>query len=66
MSKFTLKAARVNVGLSQIEAAQALNVSNKTLWKWEKGLSLPNAQKIVELCELYKCKYDDIIFLPVN
>ena len=66
MSKFTLKAARVNAGLSQIEAAQALSISNKTLWKWEKGITLPDARKIGELCELYKCAYDDIIFLPAN
>ena len=66
MSKFTLKAARVNAGLKQIEVAKALNINNKTLWKWEKGKSLPDAQIIGELCRLYNCSYDDIIFLPAN
>ena len=35
MAKMTLKAARVNVDLSQKEAATALGVSNKTLGNGE-------------------------------
>ena len=66
MAKVTLKAARVNAGLTQTQAAQALKVSPSTLWKWEKGRSAPNIAKVGELCELYKLSYDDIIFLPNN
>lgn len=62
MKKITLKAARVNAGLSQQEAAEALDVSNKTLCRWEKGLSYPNAMQIEKICNLYKVDYDDIIF----
>lgn len=62
--RLTLKAARVNVNLSQKEAAKALNISNKTLCKWEKGLSVPKADKIDPICELYKVPYDNLIFLP--
>ena len=63
MSKITLKAARVNVGLSQKEAAKLLNVSNKTLGNWENGASYPKANKVKELCLLYNVRYDDLIFL---
>lgn len=63
MSKITLKAARVNVGLSQKEAAKLLNVSNKTLGNWENGASYPKANKVNELCSLYNVRYDDLIFL---
>ncbi len=63
MSKITLKAARVNVGLSQKEAAKLLNVSNKTLGNWENGASYPKANKVKELCSLYNVRYDDLIFL---
>lgn len=63
MSKITLKAARVNVGLSQKEAAKLLNVSNKTLGNWENGASYPKANKVTELCALYNVRYDDLIFL---
>ena len=64
MVKMTLKAARVNAGFSQKEAAERLGVSNKTLCKWEKGISFPNAQQIKAICELYQVSYDNIIFLP--
>jgi len=65
MAKFSLKAARVNAGLTQKQAATALNVSNKTLWKWENGISYPKADKIDAICELYKLSYDNIIFFAV-
>ncbi|WP_270649194.1 helix-turn-helix transcriptional regulator [Limosilactobacillus mucosae] len=32
----TLKAARVNAGMTQIQAAKKLGVSNQTLGRWEK------------------------------
>jgi transcriptional regulator with XRE-family HTH domain len=60
----SLKAARVNAGLTQKEAADKLNVSNGTLCNWENGLSFPNAKQIVDLCNLYGLSYDNINFLP--
>ena len=66
MAKMTLKAARVNVGLSQKAAASDLGVSNKTLGNWESGLSFPKADQIASICNLYKVSYDDLIFLPSN
>ena len=62
MAKLSLKAARVNKGLTQKEAANLLNVSNKTLCMWEKNASLPKADKIDAICELYGVQYDDVIF----
>lgn len=62
MNKISLAAARVNAGLTQKEAAKKLNVSNKTLWQWEKGLAIPKADKIDAICELYSVSYDHIIF----
>ena len=62
MSKFTLKAARVNVGLTQANAAKELNVSNKTLGRWEKGETLPKPEQIPLICALYNLSYDEIIF----
>lgn len=66
MGKFTLRAARVNAGLTQKEAAEKLNVSNKTVWSWESGKTMPNVNKIDAICSLYGMSYDDIIFLPSN
>lgn len=64
--RITLKAARINKNLSQKKAADALGVSNKTLWSWENGLSVPKADKIDAICELYEVPYDNLIFLPSN
>lgn len=66
MNGITLRAARVNAGLTQKEAAAKLNVSNKTLWNWETGARVPNINKVKAICELYGMSYDDIIFLPNN
>lgn len=64
MPKITLRAARVNVGLSQKEAAEALKVSNKTLCKWENGETFPKQNYIDSICDLYGVTYNDLIFLP--
>lgn len=66
MSKITMKAARINAGLTQKVAAKKLNVSNKTLHRWENGISYPTPPKIEAICTLYGLSYDDIIFLPCN
>lgn len=66
MGKITLRAARVNAGLKQKEAAKALGVSNKTLSNWENGLSTPKANQIDPICVLYGVTYDNLIFLPSN
>lgn len=62
MPRITLKAARVNAGLTQKEAAEKLNISNRTLCSWENGLSVPKADKIDVICALYGIGYDNLIF----
>lgn len=62
--QITLKAARVNVGFSQEKAAELLGVDPSTLSKWERGVSMPKANQIDALCNLYQVSYDMLIFLP--
>lgn len=62
MAKISLAAARVNAKLTQKEAAKKLNISNKTLFQWEKGITTPHVRKIDAICDLYGVTYDDIIF----
>ena len=64
MVQMTLEAARVNVGLTQKEAAEKLGVSNKTLGNWENGITFPPADMIPKICDLYGVSYDHINFLP--
>ena len=62
MKKFSLKAARVNAGFSQKEAAKILDISNKTLCSWENGKTYPDQPMIEKLCVLYGVTYDMIDF----
>ena len=62
MKKFSLKASRVNAGLSQKEAAKELGISNKTLCSWEKSKTYPDQPMIERLCLLYGMPYDMIDF----
>ena len=64
--QISLAAARVNAKLTQKEAAEKLNVSNKTLNSWETGKTMPKADMIAKLCDLYSVGYDNLVFLPNN
>ena len=62
MIKLTLRAARINRGLSQKEVAKALGVDAMTVSRWERGVSHPSSKYIEPLCYLYNMHYDDISF----
>jgi len=62
--RITLKAARVNQGLTQKEAAEKLGISKDTVYNYEKGKTFPNEQMIKKMEKLYNVGYDNLIFLP--
>lgn len=64
MAKMSLKAARVNAEMTQDEAANKLGVSVRTVQKWEKGKTFPDANRIDDICNVYGVTYDDLKFLP--
>lgn len=47
---FALAKARVSSGLSQREVARQLNRGERTIQSWEKGLSSPDADEIMDWC----------------
>lgn len=47
-----LKKLRKEKGFSQEELAVKLNVVRQTISKWEKGLSVPDAQLLISLSEI--------------
>ena len=51
--KITLKAARINAGLSQSEAAEKMGVNVMTVSNWETGKTVPDVEDFKRLCELY-------------
>ena len=56
----SLKAARIDKGLSQAEVATALSVNEKTISNWENEKSFPNGVQLIALCELYGRALDEI------
>ncbi len=62
-TKFTLKACRVNKGLTIKEAAKMLNISEFTLLNYEAGKTFPTVPVISKIENLYGISYDEIIFL---
>ena len=59
----TLKAARINVGMTQKEAAERLGISPDTLIKYEAGETFPTVPTIRKIESLYGLTYNDINFL---
>lgn len=65
---------RKSMGLSQQEIADKLNVSNKTISRWETGESLPDILAIPALAEIFGVTADEILtgervrseHLPIN
>ena len=58
----TLKAARVNSGLTQTEAAQLIGINLGTLVKYEKGYPGIPLVTIQKMLETYGVRFDDIDF----
>ena len=60
--KISLKAARVNAGYEQKEAAKLLGITPPTLGSWERGDTLPSVGKVGEIENLYHYPSDFIRF----
>lgn len=58
--QMSIKAARVNMGLTQQELADEVKVAKKTVWSWENGKTKPTIDKIEPLCNALGVEYDDI------
>lgn len=54
MLKENIKILRKQKGLSQETLAQQLNVVRQTVSKWEKGLSVPDAEMLNAIAELFE------------
>ena len=62
----TLKALRKRRGYSQEEVASRLNVVRQTVSKWEKALSVPDADALVRLAELYEVSVGELLGAPAG
>lgn len=64
--KVTLKAARMNKGFTQDEAANYLGIKKDTLSNYERGKTYPNIPVLRKMERLYGIAYDNLIFLHLD
>ena len=56
-----LKAVRKKKGLTQDELAARLNVVRQTISKWEKGLSVPDAEMLIQIAEIFEVSVSELL-----
>ena len=56
-----LKVLRKQKGFSQEELAVRVNVVRQTVSKWEKGLSVPDADTVVKLAEVFGVSVNELL-----
>lgn len=56
-----LKTLRKAKGLSQEELAIRLNVVRQTVSKWEKGLSVPDADLLIRLSDIFEVSVSELL-----
>ena len=54
MFQENLKTLRKNKGITQEELAARLNIVRQTISKWEKGQSVPDAEMLAKLTEIFE------------
>jgi putative transcriptional regulator len=61
MLKDNIKTIRKSKGLSQEELAIKLNVVRQTISKWEQGLSVPDAEMLINISEVFEIPVSEIL-----
>lgn len=61
MLQDNLKTLRKNKGLSQEELSIKLNVVRQTISKWESGLSVPDAEMLITISEIFETPVSEIL-----
>lgn len=61
MLKDNLKTLRKNKGFSQEELSIKLNVVRQTISKWESGLSVPDAEMLISISEVFDIPVSEIL-----
>ena len=61
MLKDNLKILRKNKGLSQEELSVKLHVVRQTVSKWESGLSIPDAEMLINISEVFETPVSEIL-----
>ena len=49
-----LSEKRKQMGMTQAQLAEILDVSNKTISRWERGINLPDYDQVLKACSLFR------------
>ena len=56
----SFKEQRKKAGLTQMEAAKALGVTDAAVNQWETGKTMPTAKRHADVAKLYNCTIDEL------
>ena len=57
---------RTKMGMTQKSLADLMNISDKTVSKWERGLGLPDVSLLIELSDIFGIKVDTLLTGRMN
>lgn len=60
MTVLKLREHREKHKMSQRDIAERLDMTQQGYFKWEKGISFPNPDKILQLCKIFNCTPNDL------
>ena len=61
-----IKELRIFNKMTQEELAKLLYVSKQAVSKWEKGVTLPDIENIIKICELFNVDINYLLDLEFN
>lgn len=53
---------RKAVGLTQLQLAEMLNITDRAVSKWETGKAMPDSSLMLELCSILKITVNDLLY----
>lgn len=56
-----IKKWRESVGLTQLQVAKALEISNMTVSRYETGAREPRATELIRMAQLFGCTVDELL-----
>ena len=52
---------RKNVGLTQAQLAEKLDITDKAISKWERGIAMPDSSIMIDLCNILKINVNELL-----
>ncbi len=57
-----IASCRKEKGLTQEQLAEKLYITDRAVSKWERGLSLPDADKMLDLCNIFDISVNELLY----